>query len=121
MTALVPDVPEFIRAAGALLAGDWMIRQDTGHYAVLSYGEAGVERVEYTGIHYPFTALAKVDDLTAQHAGERVVFIAVNLDDPEENVERAEEAFWVDMPRLCESNSHRVCWNGCGEVCEEAA
>lgn len=91
-TQTVDDVREFVAAAGALMAGDWMERQDDGPYAVVSYGEAGVEREHFTGLHYPYQAVELAASLQAASTC-REVFLPINRDDPFENVERANEAF----------------------------
>ncbi len=118
MTDLIP-VPEFMREAAAVMAEPWFVRCDTGPFAVHSVGAAGSERVEFTGFHYPYQALAKADDLNeAAHYAKRMeVFFAVNTDDPETDVESADEAYWADLPRLCENDNDRICSQSCGEVC----
>lgn len=93
---------------------DWFYPQDNGPYAVHSVGEAGVVREEFSGFHYPFQAVAKALELYAASTG-REVFLAVNVEDPESSVEREDEAYWVDFPRLCSEDNDKLCVLGCSE------
>ncbi len=79
----------------------WFEPVQPGRYAVQSIGEAGISRDEFTGFHYPYPALAKVEELEARKGNRREVFFAVNTDDAEASVEAEDEDYAADFPRLC--------------------